>query len=545
MKNFTKMFLAACMLIGFAFSVNAQSVGINSTGAAPNSSAMLDVSSTTTGFLPPRMTYVQKSAIASPAAGLIVWCSNCGTFGELQVFNGTSWTNSIGGTASGLPGAPAIGTATAGIGEASVTFSAPGSDGGSVITLYTATSSPGNITGTLAQAGSGTITVTGLTPGTTYTFTVTATSATGTGAASAASNSVTLAATAPGAPTIGTAIAGIAQVLVPFTAPSSNGGSTILSYTATSSPGNITGTLTQAGSGTITVTGLTGGTAYTFTVTATNAIGTSAASAASNSITPTSTVPGAPTIGTATAGIWQALVPFTAPASNGGSAITSYTATSNPGNKTGTLTQAGSGTITVTGLTAGTAYTFTVTATNATGTGAASAASNSVTPVGAVIGDSYGGGILAYILKDGDPGYVSTETHGLIAATTDQSAGIVWAIPAFQYTFMGTTSVAIGQGLSNTDKIIALNGAGTSYAAGLARSYAGGGYSDWFLPSSYELNKLYDMRVLGFGGFTDNIYWSSSEVSAPNAFCRQFNIGGSTLSEHKTIGYYVRAIRAF
>ena len=96
-------------------------------------------------------------------------------------------------------------------------------------------------------------------------------------------------------------------------------------------------------------------------------------------INPTSnaTVPGAPTIGTVTAGVGSATVNYAAPAFNGGSVITSYTAKSNPGNITGSAT---SGPITVTGLTNGTAYTFTVTATNAVGTSPPSAASNSVTP---------------------------------------------------------------------------------------------------------------------------------------------------------------------
>ena len=115
--------------------------------------------------------------------------------------------------------------------------------------------------------------------------------------ASAVSNSV-VPATIPDAPTIGTAVAGTAQATVPFTAPSSDGGSAITSYTATSSPGDITGTISQSGSGSITVSGLTNGTAYTFTVTATNAIGTSLASAVSNSVAP-ATIPDAPTIGTA------------------------------------------------------------------------------------------------------------------------------------------------------------------------------------------------------------------------------------------------------
>jgi RHS repeat-associated protein len=126
------------------------------------------------------------------------------------------------------------------------------------------------------------------------------------------------------------------------------------------------------------VTGLANGTAYTFTVTATNAIGISAASSASNSVTPVAAaVPGAPTIATATAGNAAAFVAFTPPTNTGGSAITSYTATSSPGGFTGS---GPASPITVSGLTNGTAYTFTVKATNATGTGSASGASNSVTP---------------------------------------------------------------------------------------------------------------------------------------------------------------------
>jgi len=73
MKNFTNLFLAVCMITGFAFSVNAQSVGINADGSAPDNSAMLDVSSTTKGFLPPRMTTAQIEAIVNPADGLTVY----------------------------------------------------------------------------------------------------------------------------------------------------------------------------------------------------------------------------------------------------------------------------------------------------------------------------------------------------------------------------------------------------------------------------------------------------------------------------------------
>ena len=86
------------MFVGFG--MFAQNVGINDDGSSPDSKAMLDVKSSTKGFLPPRMTYSQRVAIASPVAGLIVWCSNCGPSGEMQVYNGTTWTNMVGGGAS-------------------------------------------------------------------------------------------------------------------------------------------------------------------------------------------------------------------------------------------------------------------------------------------------------------------------------------------------------------------------------------------------------------------------------------------------------------
>jgi hypothetical protein len=92
--------------------------------------------------------------------------------------------------------------------------------------------------------------------------------------------------TVPGTPTIGIATAiSPTSASIAFVAPASDGGATIETYTATSSPGSITGRLLQAGSGTITMTGLTSSTAYTFTVTASNSVGTSMASSSSVSLT--------------------------------------------------------------------------------------------------------------------------------------------------------------------------------------------------------------------------------------------------------------------
>lgn len=95
-----------------------------------------------------------------------------------------------------------------------------------------------------------------------------------------------LVASVPNAPTIGTATGGNASASVAFTAPAIDGGSAITGYTAISTPGSFTGTGTSSP---VSVSGLTNGTPYTFTVHATNAIGNSAESAASNSVTPTGT----------------------------------------------------------------------------------------------------------------------------------------------------------------------------------------------------------------------------------------------------------------
>jgi hypothetical protein len=177
----------------------------------------------------------------------------------------------------------------------------------------------------------------------------------------------------PSAPTNVVAVAGNGNATVTFDTPP-NGGAPITGYTALSSPGGFTG---SSATNSISVSGLSNGTPYTFTVTATNTQGTGPASAPSNSVTPVApTVPVAPTIGTATAGNASASVTFTANG-NGGSPITGFTATSAPGGFTGA---GASSPLTVPGLANGTTYTFTVKATNAVGNSAASGASNSCTP---------------------------------------------------------------------------------------------------------------------------------------------------------------------
>jgi len=244
-----------------------------------------------------------KYMAACPNAGLVdigvgMGSNNPGTSGYTDNLMYTTsagsenWDFKVGT----VPGAPTIGTATAGNASATVAFTPPTDNGGTPITndTVTATDLTNSANGGQTATGSSSpITVNGLTNGDTYTFAVTATNSTGTGAASAASNAV-VPATVPNAPAIGTATAGNASATVTFTPPAVNGGAAITSYTVTATDTTTPahGGQTQSGtSSPITVSGLTNGDSYTFTVTATNGIGTGPPSAASNAVTVTSPAP--------------------------------------------------------------------------------------------------------------------------------------------------------------------------------------------------------------------------------------------------------------
>ena len=288
------------------------------------------------------------------------------------------------------------------------------------------------------------------------------------------------------------------------------------------------------------------------------------------------TVPGAPTIGTATAtGSTTATVSFTAPASNGGATITLYTATSSPGGITGTLAQSGSGTITVTGLSGNTSYTFTVKATNSVGDSPASSASNSITTQ-PIIGQAYGGGFYA--------GQISTAGNGVadynLVVAPKASGDTTKEWKSSSSSTPGADSVIDGP--QNTADMVAAGGSNVYGAAHFCNDLVVGGFSDWYMPAKNELEICYynlkpsttsndtiksginanavpsrssnyttgvpaqtleaAFQTGGSEAFNASSYWSSSEFSDTRAWEQDFGDGEQEDSS-KITALRVRAIR--
>ena len=168
------------------------------------------------------------------------------------------------------------------------------------------------------------------------------------------------------------------------------------------------------------------------------------------------------------------------------------------------------------------------------------------------VGDFYQGGVIFYIFQDGDTGYVPGETHGLIAAVSDQSTGIKWHNGTNIDT--GATATAIGTGSANTDTIIDQQGVTVQYAARVASAYNGGGYTDWFLPSKDELNLMFlnttaintTATANGGSNLQTDYYWSSSESDSENAWSQYFyGIGEQYVFPKLAHTINVRAVRTF
>jgi hypothetical protein len=371
-------------------------------------------------------------------------------------------------TPAGVPGPPTDVAAVAGSESAVVSWSAPPDDG-SPITSFTVTSSPGGLSASAIGTRSS-VSVVGLTNGIAYTFTVVAVNAVGAGPPSAESSPVTPLPppNAPATPTDVVATAGNGSVDLTWPAPNDKG-LPITGYTIVSSP---EGRKTTSTTPSATITDLTNGTSYTFTVSATNSAGTSLASAPSNPATPVGP-PTAPLAVTAIRGDGSATVSWTAP-NTGGHPITGYTVTSSPGGIVSTSTTTS---VVVSGLTNGTPYRFTVVAANDLGPGPASNPSSFVTPAAVpavptgVTAQPGNGAAWVTWTAPADNGaaitsYTITASPGGKTATTNTVGGTVGGLAngtGYTFTVIATNAVGQSSASGSTASVIPDTCAQTTY----------------------------------------------------------------------------------
>jgi hypothetical protein len=161
------------------------------------------------------------------------------------------------------------------------------------------------------------------------------------------------------------------------------------------------------------------------------------------------------------------------------------------------------------------------------------------------IGKRIGGGV---VIAEWDENGVH---KGLIASLTNLSALVVqWTVLAQQNSLIGPTAQTQSDGLGNTNAIILQTGAPAviTNAAGLARLHNDGGYTDWYLPSKWELSMCYNAativnRVLGVNSFSNSgFYWSSTELNVNFAYNFSFDYGTAS-NTTKSLGGHVRAVR--
>ena len=362
-------------------------------------------------------------------------------------------------------------------------------------------------------SSSTTFTATGLTNGTPYTFNVSSINI-----ANLLSAPVSIQwtpATGPDAPTSVTATSGIGSASLSWTPPNNNG-SAITSYTVTVSSSNngSLGTVGTISDTSCNITGLTDGGIYTFSVTATNAAGTSTAGT-SNTIS-LAGLPGPPNITSTPAGDTQVTVNWSGASSNG-SPISGYSIQVFSGSLINTVTS-GSTSVVVTGLTNGTSYTFSVAAVNGVGTGSYSSQSSPVTPAG----------------LPGPPNITSTPagdtqvTVNWSGASSNGSPISGYSIQVFSGSLIntvtsGSTSVVVTgltNGTSYTFSVAAVNGVGTGSYSSQSSPVTPAGLPD---PPNIVSNIIAFARYLDNGQFFDKTVNTQTSITAPS------NTGGSAI----------------
>lgn len=423
MKNLKTIIIAA-LLLATLKTATAQSVGINNEGSPPNSSAMLDVSSSSKGFLVPRMTSVQMNAIVNPATGLMVFCTDCGS-GSMALFVNDSW-NLFDITCLN-PVAPVSGSHIAGSTE--IVWNWSSGSGNAFKYKWNTTN---DYASAFDMETSTSKTETSLLCNTHYTRYVWAYNSCGPSAPLTLTQST--AATPPSSFTEGIHVPSGSQIVWNWTASTGANG---YKWNTT----NDFSTATDLG----------------------------------NVLTKTETLTANPI------------------------AYTRYVwAYSDCGEVLVTLNQ--------------TLF---------------------------YIGADYGGGKVAYILQSGDPGYDVNTIHGLIAAASDLGSLPVWGCN--NVALSGADGTAIGSGNQNTLDIIA-GCSETGIGARICADLSLNGFTDWYLPSRDELEKIYINRA-AIGGFAAHFpYMSSSEVAAQLIWVIS---NGNFAYTMKTQGCNVRPIRSF
>ncbi len=495
-------------------------VSINNDGSSPDNSAMLEVKSTTKGFLPPRMTKTELFAVANPSDGLVIYCSNChpGDSGALCIFMYGNWFTL---SANCL-------TPLSPISDVHIASSYQIIWNWTVVPFVqgykwnTSDNYP-----TALDLGTNTSkTESGLSCNSTYTRYVWSYNQCGHSPATVLSQTTTA---SPSSPITGTHQATETQIIWNW-----NPVSGITGYKWSTSP-DYASAIDLSTNITKIETDLTCATPYTRYLWSYNDCGNSAVTILEQS---TLTCVILPTVSTAPiSNITQTTASSGGDIqSDGGGVISArgvcWSTSLNP-TTSGSKTVDGGGTgnysSNLTGLSSNTLYHVRAYATNSAGTSYGDDLTFTTTQFS--VGQNYGGGIIFYLDGSGQ--------HGLISATIDQSTGAPWGCYG---TLIGGTSIAIGTGQANTTAIV--NGCNTpGIAAQICNDLVLNGYDDWFLPSKNELWEMFQQRYL-IGGFAAWTYASSSENDAINAWNVYFPFGVFG-SYGKNWIQYVRAVRAF